>query len=56
MADKKVHEELYRMRIELAAMLKNNRLLYSAVQEVNRMHMVRASLILRSSAHDKVPV
>ena len=56
MADKKVHEELYRMRIELAAMLKNKRLLYSAVQEVNRIDMVRASLILRSSAHDKVPV
>ena len=56
MADKAVHEELYNMRIELAAMLRNNRLLRSAVQEVNRVDMVRAALILRSSSHDKVPV
>lgn len=56
MADKSVHEKLYEMRIELAAMLKNNRLLYSAVQEVNRIDMVRASLILRSTNHDKLPV
>lgn len=56
MAEKNVHEELYRMRIELAAMMKNNRLLRSAVQEVNRIDMVRAALILRSSNHDKVPV
>ncbi len=51
-----MHEELYKMRIELAAMLKNNRLLRSAVSEVNRIDMVRAALILRSSSHVKVPV
>ena len=56
MADKAVHEELYQMRIELAAMLKNNRLLRSAVQEVNRIDMVRAALILSSSNHEQVPV
>ena len=56
MAETIAHEELYKMRIELAAMLKNNRLLRSAVQEVNRIDMVRAALILRSSSHDKVPV
>ncbi len=56
MAEKSVHDKLYEMRIELAAMLKNNRLLRSAVQEVNRIDMVRAALILRSSDHDKVPV
>lgn len=51
-----MHEELYNMRIELAAMLRNNRLLRSAVSEVNRIDMVRAALILRSSNHEKVPV
>lgn len=56
MADKIVHEELHKMRIELAAMLRTNRLLRSAVQEVNRIDMVRAALILRSANHDKVPV
>ncbi len=56
MTDKQVHEKLYQMRIELAAMLKSNRLLSSAVQEVNRIDMVRAALILRSTNHDRVPV
>lgn len=56
MAEQRVHEELYNMRIELAAMLKTNRLLRSAVQEVNRIDMVRAGLILRSTQHDKLPV
>lgn len=56
MAERAVHEELYQMRIELAAMLSNDRLLRSAVQEVNRIDMVRAALILRSNNHQKAPV
>ena len=51
-----MNEELNRMKIELAAMLRSSRLLRSAVQEVNRIDMVRAALILRSSNHDRVPV
>ena len=49
MADNNLHEELNTMRIELTALLRANRLLRSAVQEVNRIDMVRAALILRSS-------
>ena len=56
MADNNLHEELNTIRIELTALLRANRLLRSAVQEVNRIDMVRAALILRSSNHDKVPV
>ncbi len=49
-------KELQKMKIELAAMLRSNRLLRSAVQEINRADMVRASLIIRSSNHQKAPV
>ena len=51
-----MQKNLSRMRIELTSMLKNNRLLRSAVREVNRIDMVRASLIIRNQAHDRVPV
>lgn len=51
-----MQKKLSRMRIELTSMLKNNRLLRSAVREVNRIDMVRAALIMRNQAHDRVPV
>ena len=51
-----MQKSLSRMRIELTSMLKNNRLLRSAVREVNRVDMVRASLIIRNQANDRVPV
>lgn len=51
-----MQKNLSRMRIELTSMLKNNRLLRSAVREVNRIDMVRAALIVRNQAHDRVPV
>jgi len=43
-----MHEKLYEMRKELTGLLKNDRLLKSAVREVNKMDMVRASLIARN--------
>lgn len=51
-----MHEELYSMRKELAGMLKSNRLLKSAVREVNRLDMIKASLIVRNPRHDKINV
>lgn len=51
-----MQKELSRMRIELTSMLKNNRLLRSAVREVNRVDMVRASMIIRHSDHMLLPV
>lgn len=51
-----MHEELYKMRKELAGMIKNDRLLKSAVREVNRVDMIRASLIVRNPNHEKINV
>lgn len=51
-----MHDELYSMRKELAGMLKNNRLLKSAVTEVNRIDMIKASLIIRNPNHEKINV
>lgn len=51
-----MHEELYNMRKELAGMIKNNRLLKSAVREVNRVDMIKASLIVRNPNHDKINI
>lgn len=36
-----MHEKLYSMKNELAGMLKNDRLLKSAVREVNKIDMIR---------------
>lgn len=44
------------MRKELAGMIKNNRLLKSAVREVNRIDMIKASLIVRNPNHDKINI
>lgn len=51
-----MYEELYSMRKELAGMIKNNRLLKSAVMEVNRIDMIKASLIVRNANHDKIKI
>ena len=51
-----MHEELYSMRRELAGMLKNNRLLKSAVREVNRIDMIKGSLIVRNANHEKINI
>ena len=51
-----MQKNLSRMRIELTSMLKNNRMLRSAVREVNRIDMVRAALIIRNQAYDRIPV
>ena len=51
-----MHEKLYDMKKDLAGMLKNNRLLKSAVYEVNKLDMIKGSLIVRNSSHEKVDV
>ena len=51
-----MREDLKKMKIELAAMVRSNRLLRSAVQEVSRANMIRASLIFRSDNHENIPV
>ncbi len=51
-----MHEELYSMRRELAGMLKNNRLLKAAVREVNRIDMIKGSLIVRNANHEKINI
>lgn len=51
-----MHEELYSMRKELTGMIKNNRLLKSAVREVNRIDMIKASLMVRNPAHNRIAI
>lgn len=51
-----MHEKLYDMRKELTEMMKSDRLLKSAVREVNRIDMVRGSLIVRTANHEKVKI
>jgi len=51
-----MHEELYEMRKELTDLIKSDRLLESAVREVNRIDMIKGSLIVRSQNHDKVNI
>ena len=51
-----MHEELYNMKRELAAMFKKDRLLKAAVREVNKIDMIRGSLIIRNSKHDKIAI
>lgn len=51
-----MHEELYSMRKELAAILHGNRLLRSAVNEVNKIDMVKAPLIIRSPNHERIAI
>ena len=51
-----MHEKLYSMKNELAGMLKNDRLLKSAVREVNKIDMIRESLIVRNPNHESIPI
>lgn len=51
-----MYEELYDMKKELAAMFKRDRLLKSAVREVNKIDMIRGSLIVRTANHEKIKV
>ncbi|MDO4545568.1 MAG: Fic family protein [Bacillota bacterium] len=51
-----MHEKLYAMKKELAGLVKNDRLLKSAVREVNKIDMIKASLIGRNPNHENVDV
>lgn len=51
-----MHEKLYSMKKELAGMLKNDRLLKSAVREVNKLDMIKGSLIVRNSNHETIAI
>lgn len=51
-----MHEKLYEMRRELSRLLNNDSLLKSAVREVNKMDMVRASLIARNPKYASIDI
>jgi len=51
-----MHEQLLNMKKELAEMIKSDRLLKSAVMEVNKLDMIKASLIVRNGNHDKIDI
>ncbi len=51
-----MHEELYEMRKELAELIKSDSLLASAVKEVNRIDLIKGSLLLRNSDRDKINI
>lgn len=51
-----MHEELYKMRRELAGVLKDDVLLKSAVREVNKIDIIRGSLLVRNPRHDKINI
>lgn len=51
-----MHEKLYSMRKELAGIIKNDRLLRSAIREVNKIDMIKGSLIVRNSNHENIPI
>ena len=44
------------MKKELTGLLKQDRLLKSAVREVNKIDMIKGSLIVRNPRHDKIAV
>ena len=48
--------ELYSMKKELAAVLNGNRLLRSAVKEVNRIDMIKAPLVIRHPNHERIAI
>ena len=51
-----MHEKLYSMRSELAEMLKEDRLLKSAVMEVNKLDMIKGSLVVRNQNHERIEI
>ena len=51
-----MHEKLYSMRSELAEMLKEDRLLKSAVMEVNKLDMIKGSLVVRNPNHERIEI
>ena len=51
-----MHLELYNMRKELAGILKKDPVLKSAVQDVGRVDMIRASMIVRNSRHREIDI
>ena len=51
-----MHEKLNSMRRELTEILRSDRLLKSAVREVNKMDMIKGSLIIRNSRHDNIAI
>lgn len=51
-----MHEKLYDMKKELTGLLKKDRLLKSAVREVNKIDMIKGSLIVRNPRHDRIAI
>ena len=51
-----MQEKLYSMKKELAALLGRDRLLKSAVKEVNKQDMIKASMVIRNAHHEEIDI
>ncbi|MFQ7473321.1 MAG: hypothetical protein ACLRLX_03850, partial [Anaerovoracaceae bacterium] len=51
-----MHEKLYSMKKELIDLLKEDRLLKSAVKEVNKLDIIKASMVVRNSNHENIDI
>mgnify|MGYP000706596739 CR=1 FL=1 len=51
-----MQEKLYSMKKELAALLSRDRLLKSAVKEVNKQDMIKASMVIRNAHHEEIDI
>ena len=51
-----MHEKLYSMKKELIDLLGKDRLLKSAVKEVNKLDMIKASMVVRNSNHENIDI
>ena len=51
-----MQEKLYSMKKELAELLGRDRLLKSAVKEVNKLDMIKASMVIRNLHHETIDI
>ena len=51
-----MQEKLYSMKKELAELLGRDRLLKSAVKEVNKLDMIKASMVIRNPHHETIDI
>ena len=51
-----MQEKLYSMKKELAELLGRDRLLKSAVKQVNKLEMIKASMVIRNPHHETIDI
>lgn len=51
-----MHEKLYGMKKELIDLLSKDKLLKSAVKEVNKLDMIKGSMVIRNSNHENIDI